>query len=235
MAPPSGQRGFTLVELLVAMALLAVLSLLSWRGLDVLWRTREHTQAQVVRVAALHTVLAQWQSDLDALQGVAGLSASGLQWDGLTLRLIRRPAAGAVDADRGLSVVAWTARGGQWLRWQSAPSVQRAELQRAWAQAQQWGRSVDGQAGATVLSNAEAPGVGWRLVPLEGWQLFYFRGNAWTNPLSAAGTSDNAASSSIPDTAPDAIRLQLDLPADSGLPGRLVLDWVRPTFHNTKS
>ena len=151
------------------------------------------------------------------------------------MRLIRRPAAGAVDADQGLSVVAWTARGGQWLRWQSAPSVQRAELQRAWAQAQQWGRSVDGQAGATVPSNAEAPGVGWRLVPLEGWQLFYFRGNAWTNPLSAAGTSDSAASSSIPDTAPDAIRLQLDLPPDSGLPGRLVLDWVRPTFHNTKS
>ena len=34
---------------------------------------------------------------------------------------------------------------------------------------------------------------------------------------------------------PDAVRLQIDLPASTGLRGRLTLDWVRPNFSNTKS
>ena len=86
------------------------------------------------------------------------------------------------------------------------------------------------------------------LIPLDAWQLTYFRGNAWTNPLSSAGntdTSGNAASAPpglTPQTnttgqgaLPDAIRLQIDLPASTGVRGRITLDWVRPNFSNTKT
>jgi hypothetical protein len=34
---------------------------------------------------------------------------------------------------------------------------------------------------------------------------------------------------------PDAVRLQIDLPASTGLRGRLTLDWVRPNFSNSKT
>jgi general secretion pathway protein J len=233
------QRGFTLIELLIAITLMAVLAGLSWRGLDSLMRSRDITQAQVDKTAVLQTVLAQWQADLNAVQPVTGITDAGVQWDGRTLRLMRRATAWRADgADAGMWVVAWTLRGNQWLRWQSAPTQTRAALQQAWANAERWGQNPSSD--DALLET--------QLIPLDAWQLTYFRGNAWTNPLSSAGstdTSNNAGGSAAGLTQqtnttnqsalPDAIRLQIDLPATTGVRGRITLDWVRPNFSNTKT
>jgi general secretion pathway protein J len=225
------QRGFTLIELLIAITLMAVLAGLSWRGLDSLMRSRDITQAQVDKTAVLQTVLAQWQADLNAVQPVPALTDAGVQWDGRTLRLTRRATAWRADgADAGLWVVAWTLRGNQWLRWQSAPLQTRAALQQAWANAERWGQNPSSDDAAF-----ETP-----LIPLDAWQLTYFRGNAWTNPLSSAGTPDltpqtNTTNQGSQGVLPDAIRLQIDLPASTGVRGRITLDWVRPNFSNTKT
>lgn len=214
------QRGFTLIELLIAITLMAVLAGLSWRGLDSLMRSRDITQAQVQKIAVVQTVLAQWQADLQAVQPVPGITESGLQWDGRTLRLTRRATTWRADgADPGLWVVAWTLRGDQWLRWQSPPVQARAGLQQVWDQAKRWGQNPSSDDAAF-----ETP-----LVPLDAWQLTYFRGNAWTNPLSSTGSTGST------DALPDAIRLQIDLPSSTGLTGRITLDWVRPNFSNTKT
>jgi general secretion pathway protein J len=214
------QRGFTLIELLIAITLMAVLAGLSWRGLDSLMRSRDITQAQVQKIAVLQTVLAQWQADLQAVQRVPGITEAGVQWDGRTLRLTRRATTWRADgADPGLWVVAWTLRGDQWLRWQSTPVQTRAGLQQMWDQAKRWGQNPSSDDTAF-----ETP-----LVPLDAWQLTYFRGNAWTNPLSSTGNTGSI------DTLPDAIRLQIDLPSSTGLTGRITLDWVRPNFSNTKT
>jgi len=235
MTRVKGQRGFTLIELLIAITLMAVLAGLSWRGLDSLMRSRDITQAQVDKTAVLQTVLAQWQADLNAVQPVASVSDAGVQWDGRTLRITRRATAWRADgADAGLWVVAWTLRGNQWLRWQSAPVQTRAALQQAWANAERWGQNPSADDAAF-----ESP-----LIPLDAWQLTYFRGNAWTNPLSSSGSNDASSNSNsnsgIANTAgqgalPDAIRLQIDLPASTGVRGRITLDWVRPNFSNTKT
>jgi general secretion pathway protein J len=229
------QRGFTLIELLIAITLMAVLAGLSWRGLDSLMRSRDITQVQVDKTAVLQTVLAQWQADLNAVQPVPSITDAGVLWDGRTLRLTRRATTWRADgADAGLWVVAWTLRGNQWQRWQSAPVQTRAALQQAWANAERWGQnpSADDAAFETTL------------IPLDAWQLTYFRGNAWTNPLSSAGNSDtnNNAVGGTPQTnstgqgaLPDAIRLQIDLPASTGVRGRITLNWVRPNFSNTKT
>ncbi len=232
------QRGFTLIELLIAITLMAVLAGLSWRGLDNLMRSRDITQVQVDKTAVLQTVLAQWQADLNAVQPVPSITDAGVLWDGRTLRLTRRATAWRADgADAGLWVVAWTLRGNQWQRWQSAPVQTRAALQQAWANAERWGQNPSSDDAAF-----ETP-----LLPLDAWQLTYFRGNAWTNPLSSAGNTD--ATSTTGGTAaltpqtnttgqgalPDAIRLQIDLPASTGVRGRITLDWVRPNFSNTKT
>ncbi len=224
------QKGFTLIELLIAITLMAVLAGLSWRGIDGLMRTRDVTQTRVNQVAQVQTVLAQWQADLDALQ-TSSVSVSGLQWDGRVLRMVRRASSWRADgSDPGLWVVGWTRRAignadnssGQWVRWQS-PNLQDAtQLREAWAQAEQWGQNPSNNDAVR-----ETP-----LLPLLQWQITYFRGNAWTNPLSSADGKTNDASSA---ELPDAIRLQVDLPNSTGVNGRLTLDWVRPNFSNTKS
>ena len=224
------QRGFTLIELLIAITLMAVLAGLSWRGLDSLMRSRDIVQAQVDKTAVLQTVLAQWQADLNAVQSVPGITEAGVQWDGRTLRLTRRATAWRPDgADAGLWVVAWTLRGNQWLRWQSPPVQTRAALQQAWANAERWGQNP----------SAEDANFETALIPLEAWQLTYFRGNAWTNPLSSRGSTDASNTNNTPNntqrTLPDAIRLLIDLPASTGVRGRITLDWVRPNFSNTKT
>jgi general secretion pathway protein J len=220
---PRQQRGFTLIELLIALGLMAVLAGLSWRGLDQLMRTKQITQAQVDQTAVLQTVLAQWQTDLNAVRPVAQISDAGVAWDGKVLRLTRRATAWQADGrDAGLWVVAWTLRDQQWRRWQSPPVQSRAALQQAWTQAGRWGQNP-----SSDDLRQETP-----LIPTDAWQLLYYRGNAWTNPLSSDGSSGLASNTT---TLPDAIRLLIDLPASTGMPGRITLDWVRPNFSNTKS
>ena len=60
-------------------------------------------------------------------------------------------------------------------------------------------------------------------MPLASWQLFYFRNNAWTNPLSSAGTGDNLLKN------PDAVQLVLQLNGTD----KLTLEWVRAAFNPT--
>lgn len=207
-------RGFTLVELLLAIAVMSLLAILSWRGLDGMVRAQEITRQRADEMLVLQSALGQWGTDLDALMPIA--NTTPLDWDGQVLRLTRRSSA---VPDEGALVVAWTRRGaqgvGQWMRWQSPPVRTRAEWQEAWQLAGQWARS---------------PGEAERrremtLLPLEDWQIFYYRGGAWSNPLSSSGATP-AGTSAIP----DGVRLQITLPPGQALVGRLTRDWVNPVL-----
>ena len=206
-------RGFTLIELLVAIGLMALMAALSWRGLDGMTRAQTQMHQQADDVLALQAGLAQWGADLDALAQQP--NTPSLDWDGRALRLLRR---GSAAPGEGLRVVAWTRRQvdgvGQWLRWQSPPVTTRGDLQLAWQQAALWGQNP-----SDADRRREV-----RLVPLERWQIFYYRSDAWSNPLSSAGT----------DTTPDGVRLVLTLPAGQALSGTLTRDWLRPTLGGGK-
>ena len=206
----SKQQGFTLIELLIAITLMAVMAGLGWRGLDGLMRSRDINQTRVDQTAVLQTVLAQWRSDLDHVTAVPSISDAGLAWDGQTLRITRRASTPMADgSDAGLWVVAWTRRDGRWWRWQSPALQNRGSLLEAWARAERWGKNT----GADD-QNFETP-----LVAVDQWQISYFRGNAWTNPLSSASNnagsvasnSSNPNPNSNSNSTPDAIRLVIDL------------------------
>lgn len=226
-------HGFTLVELLVALFALAILALMSWCGLDGMVRAQAQVQARADEVLALQVGLAQWTTDLDAIVELPRRSA--LDWNGRVLRLVRR--SGSSDAE-GVIVAAWTRQAADgtstWMRWQSPPLRTGAELEQAWLQADLWARNPDNALRARQVS----------VVPIEDWQIFYFRSDAWTNPQSsdaqapapAAGAApENAPASEAAAVLPDGVRLVLVLPAGRAVSGTVTLDWVSPRVGGGKS
>jgi len=221
--PLQRSRGFTLIEVLVALSLMALLSLMSWRGLDAMLRVAQVTRTNSIGLGGLQVGLAQWAVDLDRLVETPDVAA--LDWDGRVLRVVRSSPVGSVEA---LLVVAWTQRlvagSQQWVRWQSAPVSQRNDLVNAWQQAAIWARTDESMEG-TMGGSAVA------VTPLSSWQLAYHTGGEWvaSNTLVGSGggrraLQANAVVANISDT-PEGLRLLLELPSGGPLQGRLSSDW----------
>jgi general secretion pathway protein J len=154
-------KGFTLIEVLVALLIMAVLATLSWQGLDGILRGRDGSRAAIDRSVRLATVLAQWEQDLMAVVDTQQVPPLG--FDGQTLRLTRR-------VDGGVALVAWAVRAGVWQRWVGPVVTRTNDLQEQWLRSQQ------------LVGNEPE-----QLVVVEGatqWQLYFNRDGQWTNPQS---------------------------------------------------
>ena len=236
------RHGFTLVELLVAIAVMALISIMSWRALDGMTRTEDITRQRGDDLLALQSGLGQWSADLEAMVETGEVPA--LDFDGRTLRLTRRDALESELQSPGLRVVAWAIQGGHWVRWQTEGIQTRQALTQAWDMAARWGQRPVADDAARQVAVARA----------DGWQVFYFRGNAWTNPLSSDGAAAAAAADGLGSTGsgglfgvaaaararnlaavPDGVRLLLTLSPGQTLHGDLVRDWARPVLGGGKS
>jgi general secretion pathway protein J len=209
-------KGFTLIEVLVASAILALMALISWRGIDGMFKTQMALQSRSDATQTLQVGLAQWRTDLDNMVVLQGTPA--LEWDGRVLRITRQH---SQDPQAGVQVVAWTLGNGQWTRWQSEPLTQSEAWTQAWTQAQIWAES----AGNLKVNTAREV----LIHPVQSWQIYYHRDGAWSNPLSSA----TLAKSNVQNL-PEGVRLVLGLADSTQLQGRLTLDWVRPTFTAVK-
>ena len=196
-------RGFTLVEVLVALMLLAILSTFTWQGLDGVLRARDASRASIEDTTRLTTVLTQWEQDLQAVADTGLVPA--IEFDGQTLRLTRR-------VEGGMALVAWAVRGGLWQRWASAPLVRVGALQQAWLGSQQF------------LGNE--PGQLQVAADVADWQVYFYRGSSWTNAQSSATLVSAATPAATPASAPavraelpQAVRLVISLK-----PGKLTRD-----------
>lgn len=196
-------RGFTLVEVLVALFIMSTLAVMAWQGVDGMLRARDISQQRMETTLRVNTALAQWQQDLAMLQSTP--SVPGLRFDGAALQLTRR-------TPDGVQVVVWSLRNGRWLRWAGTSVTTQRALQDSWLRSQQ-------------LQGAEAS----QLTVLEGiesWQVYFFRGNAWSNAQSSADAAEAGASAPTGANAvpPNGVRIVLAFAPGSGLAGTLTRD-----------
>ena len=154
--------GFTLVEVLVALFVMALMAGLTWQGIDGISRTRNASQLRLDQTLRINTILAQWEQDLIAVQDVQSVPPFG--FDGGTLRIIR-------TAPEGLQVVAWSLRGRSLMRWSGLPQKTAHDLQESWFASQQ------------LVGNE--PRQLKLLDDVLTWQLYCYRGNSWSNCQSS--------------------------------------------------
>jgi general secretion pathway protein J len=181
-------HGFTLVEVLVALSIMAVLAGMAWRGVDAMARSRSASNEAVERTLRLQTAIAQWEQDLLSLHN--GRSVPALRFDGATLRLTR-------ETDGGVALVAWSLRDGAWWRWASPAVTRVSELQEHWLRSQQ----LIGNEPGTLKVVDEAGAL----------QVYFFRGNAWANAQSAGDTVVGERGVAEGEQLPTGVRLVLDV------------------------
>jgi general secretion pathway protein J len=182
--------GFTLIEVLVALTALALMAGMSWQSIDALLRSQTRNEQTALGTHILHSTLQQWEADLNAAAETGVVNA--VDFDGKHLRITRRDAA---HPELGLRVVVWSlqSRDGQSVltRWQSQRLQTRNELENAWQRALQAGQPRLGE----IITLAASQ-----------WQVYYFRRNAWVNPLSANEQADAEALSAQATAVADAAR-----------------------------
>lgn len=217
------------MEVLVALVVMSIMALLSWQGIDGMAKATAQHRARSDDVAAIQTALLQWRTDLDhmidasqtppaALAGGSGSTstAKAVEFDSRVLLITRR------FEGEEVRVVAWgsgrveAASGSsrRFLRWVSEPIRTRGQWQAAWDQAVRWGQNPSAADRARETS----------VLSINDWQIFYYRNNSWSNPLSQSGTATQT------NTNPDGVRLILQLAPGQQPGGALSLDWANPAY-----
>lgn len=170
LSPARNRRGFTLLELLVAISVLAIVSMIAWRGLDSLLMTRERLEPESDEIRAILTTFGQLERDLAQITtpAVFGLRGSPVDVragpDGPVLEILR-VAPTTTTAPTSVQNVFWRVADGQLVRQVSAPR-----------------RSLDSD-DAEQLSTAPL------LKNVRAIRLRVWREVAWVDPLAPGAAS----------------------------------------------
>lgn len=161
-----GRRaGFTLVELLVAISILAILAVLGWRGLDGIVRARIALTGNMEVTRGMQLAFAQMQSDGEHLaeRAIVGRRPN-LQWEDNRLTLVRKVY--NENEPSQLAVVSYRIVNGALVRRESGGTRDLSQLDALW------------QAATSDAASESAPPVtlqtGLAAMQVQSWQ-----NNAW--------------------------------------------------------
>lgn len=170
--------GFTLLELLVAITVLSLVSLIAWRGLDSLVHTRERLQPEADEVRELLVAFGQIERDLAQVVNTAFVPLATAP---LVARIgtpagfqLVRIAPGAEGGVSAIQVVIYELREGRLMRLSSAPTD-----------------TIDSSVTAVLSETALLSGV--QSLQLRLWQP----GQGWAAPEAAVPANPRAAPSGL--------------------------------------
>jgi general secretion pathway protein J len=193
--------GFTLVELLVAITVLAIVAVLGWRGLDGIVRARIALNSNMEQTRGMQLAFAQMQSDCSHIVRAALIpDHAPLRAEDGRLMLIRH----VFDDNQPsrLQVVVYRLRDGVLTRRESTATRDLTELDKLWLSA---ANGTDAAQEVVLQSDVAAmkmrlwDGTGWRASPSAA---------AMPSAASAAATA-GAATSVQPDITGLEVALQL--------------------------
>ena len=165
-------RGFTLVELLVAISILAIVAVLGWRGLDGIVRARIALTEQMEVTRGMQLSFAQLQSDCEHLAPRSLLgNRPNLLWDDDRLTLVRKIY--NENQPTLLEVVSYRVANGTLVRRESRGTRDLAQLDALW-QAVSSDAPTDAATPVVLQNRVAAMGI-------QVWQA-----NAWRKEATPA-------------------------------------------------
>lgn len=152
-------RGFTLIEMLVAIALLAVIALLSWRGLDATIRGRDDIASNLAQTRLLGRYFSQLQFDLANLVTADEVFGPPLRIRPNELVMVRHLGVGGGPAQ--MQVVRYQLKGRELVRSASQPLASLADVEDALQHMDAFARVVVSNDARTMQLFVWIPPSGW--------------------------------------------------------------------------
>lgn len=159
-----GQRGLTLIELLIAISVLAFVAVLGWRGLDTIVRTRTALNEDLAQTRGLQLAFAQMQTD-SANVASTFLLPDRLPIDIAPNRLTMIRTTGGDGRPTYLQVINYRVQDGVLSRREYQPTRDLNEVQQIWQTALN-----DFNTGNAVVLQTEVVSMAMRVWDGQGWR-----------------------------------------------------------------